>query len=172
MRPRFTASLLPWDVKNLVLGTSRTKYIKGSDIGATIHYFRGANIRDLIDVVQQYYPLNIRSVTLIFGFNDHSTDNFHFIECYRLLIELIRYKFKPSVLIAPKIIPSTISFVNHKLYLKNCAIYKLLHYCFPHVTSPSFNLSPFMFCSDGVHFSYIGNRVFSSILHSLIVFVN
>ena len=173
MRPRFTAPLLPWDVKNLVLGTSRTKYIKGSDIGATIHSFCGANIRDLIDVVQQYYPLNIRSVTLNFGFNDLSTDNFHFIECYRLLIELIRYKFNPSVLIAPKIIPSTNNrLINHKLYLKNCATYKLLHHCFPHVISPSFNLSPFMFCRDGVQFSYIGNRVFSSIFHSLIVFVN
>ena len=35
----------PWDVKNPVLGTLSTNYIKGSDMGATIFSFPGANIR-------------------------------------------------------------------------------------------------------------------------------
>ena len=149
MRPRFTAPLLPCDVNNHVLATSRTKYIKGSEIGATIHSFRGATTRKLIDVVQQYYPLKIRSVNLVFRFNDHSTDNFHSIECYRLLKDLIRYKFNPSVLIALIIIPSTNNrLINYELYLKNCAIFKWLYYCYPHVVSPFFNLSPFMLCRD------------------------
>ena len=120
MRPRSTAPLLPWGVKKFVLGTSKTKYIEGSDIGARIHSFRGATIWDLIYVMQQCSPLNIRYVTLIFGLNNYSTDNFHIIERSGPLIHLIIYTFNPSVLIAPKIIPSTNNrLINHRLHLKN-----------------------------------------------------
>ena len=107
MKARFRAGTIPWDAQALVIGTSRTKYIKDRDVGAAVHSYRGANLIDLFKVVEQYPPLNLNTVTLIAGFNDHRIYSSHFVICYQALIQLIVYKFQPKVIIAPKVIDST-----------------------------------------------------------------
>ena len=101
MKARFRAGTIPWDAQALVIGTSRTKYIKDSDVGAAVHSYRGANLIDLFHVVEQYPTLNLNTVTLIAGFNDHRIYSSHFVICYQALIQLIIYKFQPNAIIAP-----------------------------------------------------------------------
>ena len=43
------AQILPWNAKDLLIGTSRTKYIEDSAVGETIHSYRGANLIDLFN---------------------------------------------------------------------------------------------------------------------------
>ena len=115
--------LLSW---NVVLGTSTTKYITGGGIGATVHFFCGATMRDLINVVQQCNPLIICSVALMI-----ILQKFFASLNVKLLIDLIRFEFNSSFLNSS----NNSRLINHKLYLKKFSIYKLI-YCFPHVISP------------------------------------
>ena len=124
MQARFRADTSPWDAQALVIGTSRTKYIKDSDVGAAVHSYRGANLIDLFHVVEQYPPLNLNTVTLIAGFNDHRIYSSHFVICYQALIQLIIYKFQPNAIIAPHVIGSTYNaIINKHIYSHNCALY-------------------------------------------------
>ena len=91
----FNAHQLPWETERLVIGTSKTKYLKDDDIGAAVQSYRGATIRDLLQVVRQYPPLNIRSVTVIAGFNDNRNPKNKVILYLQQLIGLITYKFQP-----------------------------------------------------------------------------
>ena len=68
---RFAAQTLPRNAQDLVFGASRTQYIEDSAVGAFINSYRGANIIDLFNVVNQYPPLNLGSVLIVAGFNDH-----------------------------------------------------------------------------------------------------
>ena len=169
MRHRFIAGTLPWDINALVIGTSRTKYVNEESVGATVHSYRGANLADLTNVVSQYPPLNIHTVTLIAGFNDHRVPSENFIFCYRALLDLIKYKFQPRILIAPKIIAtSNNSSINQKIHSLNWALYNFFNSYIkePLIISPFFNLNKSHFCQDGIHFSYSGNRAFSSLLNN------
>ena len=171
MRPRFTAGTLPWDTRDLVIGTSRTKYLQDRDVGATVHSYRGATLADLFAVVGQYPPLNLNTVTLVAGFNDHRLDSIHFVICYQALLELICYKFQPHHIIAPKVIPSTNNpRINKKLYFHNCALFNLFERYSPAASlfSPHFSLPKYFFCNDGIHFSFKGNNMFSKMLNNLI----
>ena len=89
---QFAVQMLPWNAQDLVNGTSRTKYFEDIAVGATIHPYRGDNLTDLFKAVNQYPPLNLRSVCIVAGFNDHHYCS-HFIKCYRILLDIIYYKF-------------------------------------------------------------------------------
>ena len=140
---QFAAQILPWNAQDLVFGTSRTKYIEGSAVGATIHSYRGANLIDLFNVVNQYPPLNLRSVCIVAGFNDHHYSCSHFIECYRVLLDIICCKFQPRIVVSPKIIAtSNNKLVNRKIYFMNLALHRFLHfYAVPLIVSPYFFFS-------------------------------
>ena len=175
MRARFTPPDIPWDAQNLVIGTSRTKHLRGQDVGATVHSYRGAKIQDLFEVVLQYPPLDLHSVTLIGGFNDHSTQSAYFLIIYQALIDLIKYKFKPRVILAPKIIECCHNnVINKKLYSLNLSLfnfinnYSYIHNYYPLIVSPYFMLNKKFFCFDGVHFSRFGNMMFSKMLNTFI----
>ena len=165
----FRAGTLPWDEKKLVIGTSRTKYLKEKAVGATIHSYRGATVGELALVVAQYPPLDLQTVVLVAGFNDHRTSPAHFRESYRILIDLISYKFKPNTIVAPKIIPPLLdNLIARKLYFLNLEVFNLYANFRPgpYIVSPVLCISPKMYCRDGVHFSRIGNLIFSSILNN------
>ena len=171
---QFAAQILPWNAQDLVIGTSRTKYIEGSAVGATIHSYRGANLIDLFNVVNQYPPLNLRSVCIVAGFNDHHYSCSHFIECYRVLLDIICYKFQPRIVVSPKInATSNNKLVNRKIYFMNLALHRFLHfYAVPLIVSPYFFFSRSAFCRDGIHFSFYGNHLFTLYLHNVISFCN
>ena len=171
MKARFRAGTIPWDAQALVIGTSRTKYIKDRDVGAAVHSYRGANLIDLFKVVEQYPPLNLNTVTLIAGFNDHRIYSSHFVICYQALIQLIVYKFQPKVIIAPKVIDSTNNpVINKSIYFHNCALYNFFQSfsCPSSIFSPFLRLDKHLLCRDGIHFSFKGNNVFSKILSNFI----
>ena len=168
----FTAGILPWDEKHLVIGTSRVKYLQEKETGATVHAYRGATIGELTLVVSQYPPLDLHTVILVAGFNDHCIPPALFRENYRILIDLITYKFRPNVLIAPKIIPPLSDLpIIRKIFYLNCEIfnlYKVFHPG-PIIISPVLCISAKMYSRDGIHFSRIGNKIFSSMLLNFIL---
>ena len=101
MSQRFSAEILPSQAESLVIGTSsRTKYIQSADVNSAVHSNRGATMTDLIDGMRQYLPLNLTTVTLLAGFNDHRSNWREFIHDFTAIIS---YKFAPSTIIAPKI---------------------------------------------------------------------
>ena len=128
-------------------GTSRTKYIEDSAVGATIHSYRGANLIDFLNVVNQYPPLNLRSVCIVAGFNDHHYSCSHFIECCQVLLDIICYQFQPLIDVSHKIIASPDNkLVNRKIYYINWALHHFLqipYSSFNHFTS--FFFSKFSF---------------------------
>ena len=50
----FDANPLPSSCSDLVLGTSRTKYIDEGQVQGSVHSYRGAKMLDLCDVINQY----------------------------------------------------------------------------------------------------------------------
>ena len=153
---QFAAQILSWKAQDLVIGTSSTKYIEGSAVGTTIHSYCGANLIDLFNVVNQYPPLILRSVCIVAGFNEHHNSLSHSIECYRVLFDIICYKFQPLIVVSPKIIATLNNkLVNRKIYFMNFAHHQFLQlYAVPLIISPYFFLSKSAFCRDGIHFSF------------------
>ena len=160
---QFAAQLLHWNAQDLLIGTSRTKNIEDSAVGATIHSYRGANLIDLSNAVNQYRPLNLRSVCIVAGFNDHHYSCSHFIECYQVLLDIICYKLQPLIVVSPKIIAtSNNELVNRKIYFMNLALHRFFQfYTVPLIISPYFFFSKSDFCRDGIHFSFYGNNLFT-----------
>ena len=68
---RFDANPLPSSYTDLVLGTSRTKYIDEGQVLDCVHSYRGAQLLDLCDVINQYPNQKLNTVLVIAGFNDH-----------------------------------------------------------------------------------------------------
>ena len=171
-RSRYKAEELPWQSSNLIIGTSRTKYVSNSEVGATVHSYRGATHRDLIEVVQQYPPLNLNSVTIVAGFNDHGKPSSEVRLFFKKLIEIVTYTFHPSSIIVPRIIPSeSNSAINRKIFNHNCKLHNLFKYFRPGPKIVHPRLSCFFdknYCRDGILFSYYGNFVLTNVLRKLI----
>ena len=171
-RSRFKAEELPWQSSNLIIGTSRTNNVRNREFGAPVHFYRGATLRDLIEVVQQYPPLNLNSVTIVAGFNDHGKPSSKVRLFFKKLIEIVTYKFQPSSIIVPQIIPSeSNSFINRIIFNHNCKLYNLFKYFQPGPKIVHPRLSCFFdksYCRDGFHFSYYRNFVLTNVLRTLI----
>ena len=165
--PRFQPRQLSQRTTNLVIGTSRTKYIRSKDIGAAVHSYRGASLLELCNLIQQYPQREINTLIIVAGFNDHRDTACSFIENWRFLIQLAYLKFQPRHLIIPKTIStSNNQSINRKIDQLNLAFYNLLRSLSMPIISPHFNrdFDHKIFSRDGIHFSRFGNLVFSQIL--------
>ena len=152
---------------NLVIGTSRTKYIKANEVGAAIHSYRGANLSELSHVIERYPHQQLSTVIVVAGFNDHRKSPAIFVENWKYIIQLIYWKFNPStVIILKTIATANDSITNQRIYWLNFALHKLLGSLNLPIVSPSFNrnFDTKIFCRDGVHFSFFGNHIFTRIL--------
>ena len=164
---RFSARYLNPRTSNLVIGTSRTKYIRSSQVGAAIHSYRGATLPELCILVAQYPQQQLKRVVVIAGFNDHRDSAANFIDNWKLLVHLICIKFNPTVPIIPKTIATSNNiFVNKKLYQLNFALYNFFNSLNIRIISPNFNrdFDVNVFSRDGIHFSRFGNFIFTQIL--------
>ena len=121
---RFDANPLPSSCSDLVLGTSRTKYIDKVQEQVCVHSYLGAKLLDLCDVINQYPNQTLNSVVVIAGFNDHCSSIETFIDYWKFLIQLIIVKFSPNNLVVPKVIPTSYNrLINKKISALNCALY-------------------------------------------------
>ena len=112
---RFSARYLNPRTSNLVIGTSRTKYIRSGQVGAAIHSYRGAALSELCNLVAQYPQWQLFRV-VIAEFNDHRDSAVNFIDNWKLLVHLICIQFNISVLIILKTFATSNSiFVNKKI---------------------------------------------------------
>ena len=50
---RFDANPLPSSCSDLILGTSRTKYQNEGQVQGCVHFYQGAKLLDLCDVINQ-----------------------------------------------------------------------------------------------------------------------
>ena len=126
---QFTAQILPWNAQDLVIGTCRIKYIECSVVGAIIHSYPGANIIVFFNIVNQYPPLILRSVYIVAGFKDHHCSCPHVFESYRVLLDIICYKFQPLIIVSPKrIATSNNKLVKRNIYSMNMAMHQILQF--------------------------------------------
>ena len=163
---RFEPGQLSQRTTNLVIRTSRTKYIRSKDIGAAVHSYRGDSLLELCNLIQQYPQRKINTLIIVAGFNDHR-DAATFTDNWKFLIQLVYLKFQPRNLIIPKTIAtSNNQTVNRKIDQLNFALYNLLCSLNLPILSPHFNrdFDHKIFARDGIHFSRFGNLVFSRIL--------
>ena len=77
---RYDANSLLSGCSDLVLGTSRIKYIDEGQVQGCVHSYRGAKLLDLCDVINQYPNQKLNTVVVIAGFNDHRSSIETFIE--------------------------------------------------------------------------------------------
>ena len=164
---RFEPRQLSQRTTNLVIGTSRTKYIRSKDIGAAVHSYRGASLLELCNLIQQYPQRKINTLIIVAGFNDHRDAATTFTDNWKFLIQLVYLKFQPRNLIIPKTIAtSNNQTVNRKINQLNFALYNLLRSLNLPIISPHFNrdFDHKIFARDGIHFSRFGNLVFTQIL--------
>ena len=157
----------------MIIRTSRTKYCSPKDVGATVHSYRGAKLADLAATVSRYPSQKLNCVTIVAGFNDNSSTVSDFANDWRFLINLIIHKFNPNVLFITKTILSANNhFINRKLGALNNSLFRLVN-TFYHsrirIISPNLNVnfSANMFCKDGIHFSFYGNKIFRLLLAQL-----
>ena len=171
--PNYRPKWLPKWSRKLVIGTSRTKYCSPKDVGATVHSYRGAKLADLAATVSRYPSHKLNCVTIVAGFNDNSSTVSDFANDWRFLINLIIHKFNPIVLIIPKnILSANNDFINRKLGALNNSLFRLIDtFYHTRIRNNSFNLnfnfSANMFCKDGIHFSFYGNKIFILLLAQL-----
>ena len=172
--PQFQTRRIPEFSQKLVIGTSRTKYIKHALVKSTIHFYRGATIHDLFETVLKYRPKRVNTVTKVAGYNDNRLHPQELEQQWKNLINLVTNKFQPKTLIIPKTIQKcNNSEVNRKLCIHNHVLLNLIkRFVHPHtlIVSPNLNLNltPQMFCRDGIHFSFHGNDFFTNCLANLI----
>ena len=170
---KYRPKLLPKWSRKLVIGTSRTKYGSAKDVGATVHSYRGAKLADLAATVSRYTSQKLNCVTIVAGFNDNSSTVSDFANDWRFLIKLIIHKFVPNVLIIPKTILSANNhFTNRKLGALNNSLFRLTNTFYNskiRIISPNLNVSfsAYMFCKDGIQFSFYGNKIFSLLVTQL-----
>ena len=164
---RFEPRRLNPRTTNLIIGTSRTKYIKANEVDTAIHSYRGANLSELSHVIERYPHQQLSTVIVVAGFNDHRKSPAIFVENWKYIIQLIYWKFNHSTVIIPKTIATANdSITNRRIYWLNFALHKLLGSLNPPIVSPNFNhdFDTKIFCRDGVHFSFFGNHIFTRIL--------
>ena len=172
--PRFQARRIPEFSQKLVIGTSRTKYIKPALVKSTIHSYRGATLHDLFETVLKYRPKRLNTLTIVARYNDNRLHPQELEQQWKNLINLGTNKFQPKTLIMPKTIQNcNNSEVNRKIYIHNHVLFNLINgFVHPHtlIVSPNLNLNltPQMFCRDGIHFSFYGNDFFTNNLANLI----
>ena len=161
--PRFQARRIPEFSQKLVIGTSRTKYIKPALVKSTIHSYQGATLHDLFETVLQYRQKQLITVTIVAGYNDNRLHPQELEQLWKNLVNLVTNKLQPKTLIVPKTIQNcNNSEVNRKLYIHNHVLFNLINrFIHPHtlIVSPNLNqnLTPQKFCRDGIHFSFYGN---------------
>ena len=157
----------------MVIGTSRTKYCSPKDVGATVHSYRGAKLADLAATVSRYPSQILNCVTIVAGFIDNPSTVSDWANDWRILINLIIHKFNPIVLIIPKTILSANNhFINRKFGALNNDLLRPFNTFYQsriRIISPNLNVSfsANMFCKDGIHFSFYGNKIFSILLAQL-----
>ena len=164
---RFQPRQLNEHTTKLVIGTSRTKYIKSNEVGAAVHSYRGASLLELCNLVERYPTRKINTLTIIAGFNDHRDTVSSFIDNWKFLIQLVYLKFNPSNLIIPKTISTSNNhFINRKIEKLNFALHNLLCSLNLPIISPNLNrdFDDAIFSRDGIHFSRFGNFIFTRIL--------
>ena len=170
---RFQPSQLSQRTTNLVIGTSRTKYIRSKEVGAAVHSYRGATLLELCNIVERYPNQKINTLILVAGFSDHRDAVNSFVENWKFLIQLVYLKFNPSQLIIPKTIATSNNhLINRKINKLNFAFYNLLTSLNLPIISPQLNrdFDHKIFSRDGIHFSRFGNFVFTQILKFYINF--
>ena len=145
--PQFQARRIPEFSQKLVIGTSRTKYIKPALVKSTIHSYRGATLHDLFETVLQNRPKRLKKLTIVAGYNDNRMHPQELDQQWKNLINLVTNKFQPKTLVIPKTIQN------------NSVLFNLINrFVHPHtlIVSPNLNLNlnPQMFCRDGILFSY------------------
>ena len=146
----FDVNPLTSSCSDLVLGTSRTKYIDEGQVQGCVHSYGGAKLLDLCDVINQYPNQKLNTVVVFAGFNDHRSSIETYIEHWKCLIQLIIIKFSPNNLIVPKVITTSCNLPHKKISALNYIDYCALKLFF---VSPSFRnvLEPNLFCEDTVH---------------------
>ena len=77
---RFDAKPLASSCSDLVLVTSRTKYIDEGQVQGCVHSYRGDKLLDLCDIINQYPYQKLNTVVVIDGFNDHRSSIETFIQ--------------------------------------------------------------------------------------------
>ena len=171
--PKYKPKWLPkWSWK-LVKGTSRSNYCSPKDVGATVYSYRGAKLADLAAIVSRYLSQKLNCATKVAGFNDNSSTASDFAKDWRFLISLIIQRFNSNVLINPNnILSANNHFINRKLGALNNSLFRLINTIYDtkiRFISPNLNVnfSANMFCKDGIHFSFYGNKIFSSLLSQL-----
>ena len=171
---QFAAQILPRNAKELVIGTSRTTYIEDLTVGATMHSYCGANPIDLFIVFKQYPALNLRSVCIVTGISDHHYSCSPFIECYRILLDIISYNFWLVIVVLPKMNATSINeLLNRKIYYMNLTLHRFLQfYTIPLIISPFFFFRKSPFCQESIHFFFYVKHLFSLYLHRVILFCN
>ena len=152
--PRFQARRIP-DF-SLVIGTSRTKYVKPALVKSTIHSYRGATIQDLFETVLKYRPKLPNTFTIIAGFFDNRLHPKEVGQKGKNLINLTTNKFQSKTPIIPSIIQSSNdSDANRKLSIHNHVLLNLIsNFVHPHtlIVSPNLNLNitPQKFYRDSI----------------------
>ena len=139
---------------DLIFGTSRTKYIKPSNVGAAVHSHRGANLLDLCSLIERYPVQNLNTVIIIAGYNDYRDPPKRFVCNWKYLIQLVHWKFQPNQLIIPKTISNyEDSSISKKIRHLKIALFKLLESIDLPIISPNLNrdFDPSIFCHDGIH---------------------
>ena len=152
---------------NLVIGTSRTKYIQSKQVGAAIHSYRGATLSELCTIIEKYPQQKLNTLIIIAGFNDHRTSPRTFADHWKYLIQLVFWKFRPTTAVIPKTIATSNNpLLNKKIRSLNFALFNLLNSLNLPILSPNFNndFDSKIFCRDGIHFSFFGNAIFTRIL--------
>ena len=152
---------------NLVIGTSRTKYIKTNEVDGARHSYRGANLSELSHVIERYPHQQLSTVIVVAGFNDHRKTPAIFVENWKSIIQLIYWKFNPSTVIIPKTIATANdSITNRRTYWLNFALHKLVVSLNLPIVSPNFNrdCDTKIIRRDGVHFPFFENHIFTRIL--------
>ena len=143
--PRVQTRLIPEFLQKLVIGTSRTKYIKPALVKSTIHSYRGATLHDLFETVLQYRPKRLNTVTEVAGYNDNRLHPQELEQQWKNFINLVTNKFQPKTLIIPKTIQNCNNTeINCKIYIHNHVLSILINrFVHPHslIVSPNLNLN-------------------------------
>ena len=128
--------------------------------------FRGAKLADLAATVSLYPSQKLNCVTIVAGFNDNSSTISEFANDWRFLLNLIIHPKPKTTLSANN------HFINRKLGALNNSLFRLINTIYHsriRIISPNLNVnfSANMFCKDGIHFSFYGNKIFSLMLAQL-----
>lgn len=182
----FPPRQLPETTEHLVIGTSRTRDIYPPAIArhTVVHTYRGAMLSELRAVLEKYPPIELKSVTVICGFNDavFGEDDSAYQGLWNSLIETIIQKFHPKSLLLPDTIPSTQTESAQNVELLQTSLRSLCitkgnvineTKLYPLAIDGFFRLSQHevaqaFFCRDGVHLNAIGTNLLTAYLAGIV----